>query len=75
MSDKPDITATDLQWDNPDTRHEDHWDCDTVECGRCGDDGWINLSDAGPGEWGEDCFNGIDRPIACPECKDRRKKP
>jgi hypothetical protein len=26
------------------------------------------LSEAGPGEWGEDCFCDVDRPIACPEC-------
>lgn len=42
-------------------------------CGMCGDDGWIMLSDAGPSEWGEDCFCEVDRPIECPECRDRRR--
>lgn len=42
-------------------------------CGLCGDDGWIMLSDAGPSEWGEDCFSEVDRAIACPECRDRRR--
>ncbi len=42
-------------------------------CGMCGDDGWIMLSDAGPGEWGEDFFCGEDQPIECPECRDRRR--
>ncbi len=42
-------------------------------CGMCGDDGWIMLSDAGPSEWGEDCFCEVDRPIECPECRDLRR--
>ena len=44
-------------------------DLDGPECGLCGDDGFIMLSDAGPGEWGEDCFCEEDRPIECPECR------
>jgi rubredoxin len=43
------------------------------ECGMCGDDGYIMLSEAGPSEWGEDCFAEVDRPIVCPECRDRRR--
>lgn len=42
-------------------------------CGLCGDDGWIMLSDAGPSEWGEDCFCDIDRPIECPKCRAHRR--
>lgn len=57
------------------TRYEDDdYGLETVSCGMCGDDGWIMLSDAGPGEWGEDCFCEVDRPIRCPECQ-RLKKP
>lgn len=48
-------------------------DCGYDGCGMCGDDGWIMLSDAGPSEWGEDCFCEVDRPIECPECRDRRR--
>ena len=52
-------------------------DCANIDeevCGMCGGDEWIMLSDAGPSEWGEDCFCEIDRPIACPECS-RPKTP
>ena len=49
------------------------YDYDDPTCGMCGDDGWIMLSDAGPSEWGEDCFCEVDRPIECPECRDRRR--
>lgn len=42
---------------------------DDDSCDLCGGDGWIMLSDAGPGEWGEDCFCEVDRPITCPQCK------
>ena len=37
-------------------------------CGRCGGDGSIMLSEAGPSVWGEDTFCDIDRPIICPSC-------
>jgi hypothetical protein len=47
---------------------DDDQEFDGPQCGMCGDDGWIMLSDAGPGEWGEDCFCDEDRPIRCPEC-------
>lgn len=49
-------------------------DCDDDDrCGMCGGDGWMMLSDAGPDEWGEDCFCEVDRPIERPECRDRRR--
>ena len=55
--------------------YEDDNDCsyERPECGMCGDDGWIMLSDAGPCEWGEDCFCDEDRMIECPECRARRR--
>lgn len=55
--------------------HEDDYECgvDPEVCGMCGDDEWIMLSDAGPCEWGEDCFSEVDRPIACPECRERER--
>jgi hypothetical protein len=37
-------------------------------CERCGGDGIIMLSEAGPGVWGEDCFCDEDKPIKCPAC-------
>ena len=52
---------------------DDDCNYDGPECYLCGDDGWIMLSDAGPSEWGEDCFCELDRPIECPECRDRRR--
>lgn len=52
---------------------DDDCGCDGPICWMCGDDGWIMLSDAGPSEWGEDCFCEIDSPIECPECRDRRR--
>lgn len=61
------MTPTVPKEDWPD--HDDDYDpCEGV-CGQCGGDGWIMLSDAGPSEWGEDCFCEVDRPITCPECK------
>lgn len=38
-------------------------------CGRCGGDGVIHLSEAGPSIWGEDCFCEGDRLIQCPTCR------
>ena len=38
-------------------------------CGRCGGDGVIHLSEAGPSIWGEDCFCEEDRLIQCPTCR------
>lgn len=38
-------------------------------CGRCGGDGVIHLSEAGPSVWGEDCFCEEDRMIQCPTCR------
>ena len=52
---------------------DDDCNYDGPACGMCGDDGWIMLSDAGPSEWGEDCFCEVDRAIECPECRDRRR--
>lgn len=52
---------------------DDDCNYDGPTCGMCGDDGWIMLSDAGPSEWGEDCFCEVDRAIECPECRDRRR--
>lgn len=52
---------------------DDDCNYDGPTCGMCGDDGWIMLSDAGPSEWGEDCFCDVDRAIECPECRDRRR--
>lgn len=52
--------------------HEIDWEMGP-SCGMCGDYGWIMLSDAGPSGWGEDCFCEVDRPIECPECRDRRR--
>lgn len=52
---------------------DDGYSFEGPTCGMCGDDGWIMLSDAGPSEWGEDCFCEVDRPIECPECRDRRR--
>lgn len=48
-------------------------DDDDDTCGMCGGDGMIMLSEAGPSEWGEDCFSEVDRPIACPECRERAR--
>ncbi len=42
-------------------------------CCLCGDDGVIMLSDAGPSEWGEDCFCEVDRLIPCPECQNHKR--
>ena len=47
---------------------------DGPECETCGDDGIIMLSEAGPGEWGEDCFCEEDRLIACPDCSALRAR-
>lgn len=52
---------------------DDDYSYEGPTCGMCGDDGWIMLSDAGPSEWGEDCFCEVDRAIECPECRDRRR--
>lgn len=60
--------ATGSDWED-----DDCGNTETVTCGMCGDDGWIMLSDAGPSEWGEDCFCEVDRLIECPECRDRRR--
>lgn len=75
-----DVIKPDYPWpvcDRCSFRHvsEDDDDCsvDGPVCGMCGDDGWIMLSDAGPSEWGEDCFCELDRAIECPECRDRRR--
>lgn len=75
-----DLMKRDYPWpvcDRCASRHvsEDDDDCfvDGPVCGMCGDDGWIMLSDAGPSEWGEDCFCEEDRAIECPECRDRRR--
>lgn len=40
-----------------------------LSCGRCGGDGVIHLSEAGPSIWGEDCFCEEDRLIQCPTCR------
>lgn len=53
---------------NPDIDDDD----DESPCSLCGGEGAIMLSDAGPGEWGEDCFCEVDRPITCPECKGKQ---
>lgn len=47
---------------------DDHFEADENICGTCGGDGMIMLSEAGPSEWGEDCFCEEDRLIDCPEC-------
>ena len=39
------------------------------ECPRCGGNGSIMLSEAGPSVWGEDTFCDVDRLIVCPECR------
>ena len=54
-----------LQRDEFDDGYSDYRD---NTCGQCGGDGYIMLSEAGPGAWGEDCFCGEDEPIECPEC-------
>lgn len=56
--------------DDYDDEGSQEWD---EPCGQCGGDGWIMLSDAGPSEWGEDCFCEVDRPIECPECREQRQ--
>lgn len=48
---------------------DDDDDC----CQMCGGDGVVMLSECGPSEWGEDCFCEDDRPIACPECRERAR--
>lgn len=48
-------------------QNEDCGEHDT--CSRCGGEGTIMLSEAGPGTWGEDCFCDIDRAIVCPNCR------
>lgn len=63
---QPDCSAA-SNWEDDDCNY------DGPTCGMCGDDGWIMLSDAGPSEWGEDCFCEVDRAIECPECRDRRR--
>lgn len=51
-----------------DFEEDDRYSRDNT-CGQCGGDGYIMLSEAGPGAWGEDCFCGEDEPIECPECR------
>ena len=56
------------------TNDADIDDEDEDFCTTCGGDGMIMLSDAGPSEWGEDCFCEVDRLINCPECRPRRTR-
>jgi hypothetical protein len=37
-------------------------------CGRCGGEGFIQLSEA-PELWGDDCFMEKDRPVTFPDCR------
>jgi len=50
---------------------DDDYSDDDV-CEMCCGDGFVMLSECGPGEWGEDCFCEEDRAVMCPVCKGRK---
>ena len=65
------ISATDEDddedWDE-EAIDDDPWmDNGKTECGRCGGDGHIELSEA-PELWGEDCMMEKNRLVECPDC-------
>lgn len=53
---------------NPNLMQVQGPDDETDACDQCGGDGVIQLSEAGPGIWGEDVFCDEDRMIICPSC-------
>ena len=82
MSNENNIKTSAARADSPaptgyaagDDRDDDHWDDEEWDgCGMCGGDGIVMLSECGPSEWGEDCFCEVDRPVACPECRERER--
>lgn len=63
------ITATDLKWDNPDTRYEETWEEDEY-CDRCGGSGEILVCCDDICHGLGECIHG-DGYAVCPDCKGR----
>ena len=38
-------------------------------CDECGGDGFVELHDAGPSYWGEDCCSELNRLVTCRSCR------
>lgn len=52
--------------------NQDDWD-DYMEqreyCERCGGEGFLEYSEAGPDVWGEDCPSEVNHLVTCPVCR------